>query len=488
MANFPSLPVEIVAEILHLVVEADAESAWQYATVSREWQYYFEEKTFSSLRVSSTDIQKLRHYLTPVRQSYVRELIFKVILPDLDDYNVDVPNRERETLEVQDCNSRCFTDAVFQLFDILASWQPPPGCKLGQRQGICLHISASSPSDSIPPDYIRGADHWYKRWENSVLEIVQDVERRLPILNAVTEFTCGEYEQSSRRIAPKACCDITAQMINVQKIGWYLFNNKDFDLDRRIEMREDLIAGIQRLPESVRHFGLCYTNDMFGSKWWKAPQLFRGDPHTPDPLGVALRGLLQQLVTFTLSTTVSPEVLWPVASLATSSELGDENSMSFPYLEQAALLLREVTPAGEWRSIGLPEPLQNDSGLWRPDLYDDDIHDGPHIYTSDDRRFSKDLIRRRLVDRYLLAAGYAAQHMPRLCEFRIDWPFRLESFGLEYRPSAKDDSRAVLEFSDAPPIGPTPKVVEAWRQVAGNLLGDPMLMDIKPKDTTAEYR
>lgn len=49
MANFPSLPVEIVHEILHFVIEADAESAWQYATVSREWQYYFEEKTFSSL-------------------------------------------------------------------------------------------------------------------------------------------------------------------------------------------------------------------------------------------------------------------------------------------------------------------------------------------------------------------------------------------------------------------------------------------------------
>lgn len=174
MANFPSLPVEIVREILHLVIETDAESAWQYATVCHEWQYYFEEKTFSSLRVSSTDMEKLRHYLTPVRQSYVRELTFKVILPDLDDYNVDIPNRERETLEVQECNSRCFTDAVFQLFDTLASWQPPPACWLGQHQGICLHISASSPSDSMPPDYIRGVGHWQRRWVNSVLEIVQD--------------------------------------------------------------------------------------------------------------------------------------------------------------------------------------------------------------------------------------------------------------------------------------------------------------------------
>lgn len=417
-------------------------------------------------------------------------MAFQVILPDLDDSNVDILNRKRETPEDQNCNSRCFTDAVFQLFDTLASWQPPPGCKLGQRQGICLLISASSPSDSVPPGYTRGIRHWQERWENSVLEIVHDGERRLPILNAVTEFTCGEYAESSRRIAPKACCDITAQMVNVEKLEWYLFDNKDFDLDRRIEMREDLIAGIQRLPGSVRHFGLCYgSSTFFGSdKWWKAPRLFRGDHLTPDSLGVALRRLLQQLVTFTLSTTVSPEVLWPVASLATSSGLGGDNSMSFPYLEQAALLLREVTPAGEWRSIGLPEPLQNGSGLWRPDLYDDDLRDDPYIYTSDDRQFSKDLIRRRLVDRYLLAAGYAAQHMPRLWEFRIDWPFQLFSFGLEYRPSAKDDSRAVLEISDAPPIEPSLEVVEAWRQVAGNLLGDPVLMDIELKDTTEEFR
>lgn len=275
--------------------------------------------------------------------------------------------------------------------------------KLRKHQGLCLNILAFSPSDTIPPSYVRGVGHRRERWERSVLKIVQDGERRLPILNGITEFICGEYAKSGRRIAPKACCDMAAQMVNVQKTEWYLFDNKDLDLDRRIGMREDLIAGIQQLPDSVRHFGLFYVNDTFDSDtWWRAPRLFRGDQHTPDPLGVALRGLLQRLVTFVFSATVSPEVLWPVTSLATSPGLNDDNSMSFPYLEEASLLLRDVNPAGEWRSIGLPEPSENNSSmLWRSDFHDDDLYEDSYVYTSDNRQFFKDRMRRSLVDTYL---------------------------------------------------------------------------------------
>lgn len=60
--------------------------------------------------------------------------------------------------------------------------------------------------------------------------------------------------------------------------------------------------------------------------------------------------------------------------------------------------------------------------------------------------------------------------MPKLKELRIKWPFRMESFGLEYYVSEEEDARAVLEISGAPPSEPSPEIMEAWRQVAEIIL------------------
>ncbi|KAH6654670.1 hypothetical protein BKA67DRAFT_691660 [Truncatella angustata] len=210
MAGWSSLPPEVTREIVHLAVKSNPESACEFATISRDWQDYVEENTFVSLKIRSTQMQQLRDIVTPLRQSYIRNMTFEVILPE---YDAKSLAWYKETLEEQQLNSRYFTDAILPFFDAVASWNSPAAGKLEERRGISLRISACCPSDKVPDRYgvLRRR---YKRWDRSVLEILRNDNRKIPLLPAISEFLCGD-DSYSRKLSPKACCDIAAQMPNV---------------------------------------------------------------------------------------------------------------------------------------------------------------------------------------------------------------------------------------------------------------------------------
>jgi hypothetical protein len=145
MVGLTSLPPEVMRGSVQLAIELDADSAGKYTTVSREQQAYPEEKIFSPFKIRLTQIEELRDNLTPLRQSYVRNVDFEVILPE---YDVELV---AETPGEQHHNSQSFTGAILGLLDSLAGWRHHIGRELYQRPGISLTILASSPSDRIAP-------------------------------------------------------------------------------------------------------------------------------------------------------------------------------------------------------------------------------------------------------------------------------------------------------------------------------------------------
>ncbi|KAK9777255.1 hypothetical protein SCAR479_05984 [Seiridium cardinale] len=225
MAGWSSLPPEVMREAVQVAVKSNPESACEFATISRDWQDYVEEKTFASLKTRSTQIQQLRDIVTPLRQSYIRNMIFEVVLPE---YDAKSLAWYKETLEEQKLNSRFFTDAILLFFDAVAGWNSPAAGKLEERRGISLRISASCPSDKVPDRYgvLRRR---YKRWDRSVLEILQDYDRKIPLLPAISEFLCGD-DFHSRKLSPRACCDIAAQMPNVHTLEWKFWFRYKLDL------------------------------------------------------------------------------------------------------------------------------------------------------------------------------------------------------------------------------------------------------------------
>ncbi|KAK9418926.1 hypothetical protein SUNI508_07698 [Seiridium unicorne] len=407
MAGWSSLPPEVMREAVHLAVKANPESAREFATISlfrAIGRTTWEEKTFASLKIRSTQMQQLRDIVTPLRQSYIRNMTFEVVLPE---YDAKSLAWYKETPEEQQLNSRSFTDAILPFFDAVASWNSSAAGKLEERRGISLRISASCPSDKVPDRYgvLRRR---YKRWDRSVLEILQDYDRKIHLLPAISEFLCGD-DFHSRKLSPRACCDIAAQMPNGHTLEWNLSDNERSDLARRIKMRQEFASCLQAIPDSVRHFTLYHGPRAPNTHTWDPPRLYSGDEDSHDPLSVAFRRLSRRLHTLTIdNATISPEVFWPVspsASLPNLDECGD-----FPYLEKVVVRLSEVTPSGEWFFTGHHTPAGEESGE----------SDDSNIYIKPDTlswlRYKLDL---SLADPYFLAAAHAAQRMPRLKEFYL---------------------------------------------------------------------
>ncbi|KAF7539529.1 hypothetical protein G7054_g2020 [Neopestalotiopsis clavispora] len=451
MAGWTSLPSEVVREIVHLVVASTPESACDLASISRGWQECVEEKTFASLRIRSTQMQQLRDIVTPLRQSYVRQMTFEVVLPK---YDAKLLAWRKETPDEQQLNKRAFTHAILPFLTL-----SPVGMHrlAGNTSSDRAYLSASRrPARAT-------------RYLIATAYSVADSSHKIPLLPAISEFLCGN-ELYSRKLSPKTCCDIAAQMPNVHTLDWNLADNERSDLARRIQMRQGFAAGLQMIPASVRHFTLYHGPRAPNTHTWDPHRLESGNQDSHDPLSVALRSLSQRLYTLTIdNATVSPEVFWPVSPssprLPSPDEVGE-----FPHLEKVTVRLNEVTPAGEWFFTGHYAPIGEESG----DSDDSDIFIKP-----DSHSWFRCKLDPKVAEPYFLAAARAAQHMPKLKEFFLEWMATPLPCGLEYKVSNHEGPRAVLTLWGSPPVEPSLELAEAWGKVTETLLGSPELMRIE---------
>lgn len=473
MTAWASLPPELVRQIVHLVIDTDDEEstgkpASGYVTISREWQSYVEERTFSSLRIRSTEVHNL-HIVTRPRHLYVRNMTFEVILPE---YDIKSTAFYKETREEQQQNNRSFAEAIFRFFDVVGGWNnlPDGALKSSQQRGISLRISASSPSDNEPAQF--GTRYYrHRRWEISVLELSPDQARNLPSLPIISEFLCGEAHEFVRKLDPRTCCEMAAKMPNVHTLDWSFSDNERRNLDRRIRMRREFAASLQIIPESVRHLTLGHVGNQTDSHSWDPPRLYQGGAESPDPLSVALQHLSRRLCTLNINNaTISQEIFWPTWSPSLRPGECDE----FPYLETMMISLTEVTPSGEWLFTGDPIDYDEDPS---------DSDDSEVVIKPDgDLYWFRTKLDQDHAEHYFLAAARAAQHMPRLKLLTIEWLWTPLPCGMSYKISGNTGHPAALVFWGSPPPEPSRQVVKAWRKVTEILLGSPEMMFLEPRD------
>ncbi|KAK7912181.1 hypothetical protein PG985_014662 [Apiospora marii] len=131
-----------------IATSADPDRYATFASVSREWQGYFEEITFQALVLSPDRVNRLESLVSfcPRRLSVLRYIHLRIDLSEYDCRTCD----KAETRSERTTNNQKFTSSIVRLFDIMKHWPAIQG------QGIRLELSAHSPSDY---------EHRFKRLE-----------------------------------------------------------------------------------------------------------------------------------------------------------------------------------------------------------------------------------------------------------------------------------------------------------------------------------
>lgn len=109
------------------------------ATVSREWQEFFERWTFRHLTLHQSDLAEFGKIMQDNnnRQMSVKFVCLRIELPE---YDCKKCKKGKSPKEVR-ANQRLFTTAVWDLFFILSQWE--------EHGDVTLEISVHSPSDAL---------------------------------------------------------------------------------------------------------------------------------------------------------------------------------------------------------------------------------------------------------------------------------------------------------------------------------------------------
>ncbi|KAI3545692.1 hypothetical protein CABS01_14099 [Colletotrichum abscissum] len=138
------LPPEIRLMILEQVeIGYKGHDLSDWASVSREWQAFFEARIFQRLRLRypGSDIDNLSSFVHGYRRDLVKEILLHVSLDEYDNVNKFDEPETRDTIRT---NNKLFSQALKKLFISLSTWSTP-------KCGVKLRLSASSPSDSGHP-------------------------------------------------------------------------------------------------------------------------------------------------------------------------------------------------------------------------------------------------------------------------------------------------------------------------------------------------
>ncbi|KAF2135930.1 uncharacterized protein K452DRAFT_280763 [Aplosporella prunicola CBS 121167] len=151
--SWGDLPAELRLLILEEVgkLEHQKHELASYATVSREWQYFFERKNFEYLAISQHDVSKFGKIVQKQRRSLVRWIWLRLRIPRYNCERCDKP----ESLEEIQRNNAMFIKAIRGLFGILSTWESK-GPYAASEKGVTLELSAHSESDG--KHYFLGID------------------------------------------------------------------------------------------------------------------------------------------------------------------------------------------------------------------------------------------------------------------------------------------------------------------------------------------
>lgn len=224
---------------LSTMVMGTAHEAPMYATVSRAWQHVIERETFREIRL---DLDRLKHWesiMTPRRRGYVTILHLDILLPRY----FDAAWAQVETEEEQRHNNLIATATIKEFIEQLSTWKKED---VSAGHILTLFMHAYSPSDEghwtreawkdrrAWPG-IKWPQIYEKRYENSVLELIDLDTSRLPEVFAISHIR-NNY-QSKRHVAPALVSALIGRLRNVRKATVVAWDDPKESSERRHRIR-----------------------------------------------------------------------------------------------------------------------------------------------------------------------------------------------------------------------------------------------------------
>ncbi|KAM5361277.1 hypothetical protein ACJZ2D_013226 [Fusarium nematophilum] len=170
-ASWDSFPPEIRLMILRYIIpkfggiETTIDRGFarpsSLATISREWQYFFEQETFRRIALISSDLPAFAKAVrgeNSIRLNHINRLWLRI---ELTEYTRRIFDKPESVTNITQ-NNRTFTYAMAALLNALSSWE-------GIQGGLTLEICAHSPSDQIyHPHEIEIHDDYPFRFEEDL--------------------------------------------------------------------------------------------------------------------------------------------------------------------------------------------------------------------------------------------------------------------------------------------------------------------------------
>lgn len=145
MANkWDALPFEIRDMVLEQVPlpRGGSSNIASYASVSREWQSFFERINFHRLVLNQSQVAKFDRVVQRHRKRIVKHIWLRI---ELSKYDCRFCKKQERKLHA-DRNNHIFTKAVWEILNALSSWERGGPDGFGDT-GPILELSAYSPSD-----------------------------------------------------------------------------------------------------------------------------------------------------------------------------------------------------------------------------------------------------------------------------------------------------------------------------------------------------
>ncbi|RMZ10238.1 hypothetical protein D0860_03890 [Hortaea werneckii] len=375
------LPPELLAHIVSYLVPEGPLSP--YASISRDWQYAVEARTFSSLRLETDGLTKFERLVADShvhRRAAVRSISFTAVLPAYD----DIACAQFENEVDKQANNESFSDSIQRLFSALAKCDD-----VANPRPIKLLLHAPySPMDRGHRDHIHpirsdkgseigllGQDtdwtqFWkYKerrkalgdlyehRYEHSYLRLLDP--RKLPAIRRI-HFSHA-FVNELRYVEPATIVHISRKMPNLQNNHWKFFDGEQklsgLRTRLRVQMAEALALIVEEHSHAVRGVRMELMDAGPLNETFALPDV-RGEGQDGDALSLQISRYLksEHLVNVQLD---GPIVVGPeLFSLS-----GGEDATLWPNLESFLLSFSTHRPDGGWyferdptTSPGSPDP------------------------------------------------------------------------------------------------------------------------------------
>ncbi|PVH92330.1 hypothetical protein DM02DRAFT_663044 [Periconia macrospinosa] len=254
------------------------------ATLSEPWKDAVEFINFHSLRVRSDQLRDFQIKVTGNRRSYLRRLIYSVVLPE---YPKEV-YAQIETVQEQQANNEALTRAISDLFVILKSWEDE-----GLQSTLTLRLEDVYAETDLRVKHMgydrprRDVDILSDRYAESFLEISDSLG--FPSLSNVV---CLVVEGNrTRKLAPSVGTSLAANLANLNSISWIF--GEDDERTRIVDNRIQFAQALNRLqiPHCSDADLEFYQEEVFNQAQPQPARVSAGSPNA--------------------TTTTSPPPAWP---------------------------------------------------------------------------------------------------------------------------------------------------------------------------------